>query len=220
MSSNDSSCPEQGVVPEVAVVLGPDGRTASLDEPARVVVLRRDRGAWAPVRETRFGIDPAGGLRGLRHAMQDLVAFLGECRIVIARTARGVPYFELEKARCMVWEIGGDPAELLEEVWQEEAEAQEAGETSGTPVPEEITPGNYYVSIKELQEGNAGVSSKQVLQGFVRRGAFRTLVVRCSHVPPWLSAEAMTSGCTVDIEQIGIRDCRVKLTCRGSGGCC
>ncbi|MEN6342002.1 MAG: Fe-only nitrogenase accessory AnfO family protein [Methanospirillum sp.] len=225
MSSSGSSCRDTAngdrACAEIAVVLGPGGLTAPLHEPGRIVVFRRDRGAWEPARETTFALDPGAGLRGLRHAMQDLLAFLGGCRVVIARTAKGVPYFELEKARCTVWEIAGDPAELLEEVWQEEAaEAHQAGETSGTPVPEEITPGNYYVSIKELQEGNAGVSSKQVLQGFVRRGAFRTLVVRCSHVPPWLSAEAMTSGCTVEIEQVGIRECRVKLTCRYSGGCC
>jgi len=219
MSSNGSSCPEQGVTPEVAVVLGPDGRTASLDEPGRVVVLRRDRGAWEPVRETAFAIDPGAGLRDLRHAMQELIEFLGECRVVVARTARGVPFFELEKARCTVWEIGDDPIRHLEEIWQDGG-TEESVEASAVPVPEELTPGNYYLSIREIQEENVGVSSKQVLQPFIRRGAFRSLVVVCNHVPPWLSMDAISTGCHVETQRIGDHEHRVKLTKRDAGGCC
>ncbi len=222
MSSSGSPCPDprEGGTPEIAVLLGPDGRTGPLTEPGRIVVFRRDRGVWEPDRETAFAIDPGIGLRGLRHAMQDLLVFLGGCRIVIARTARGVPYFELEKARCTVWEIAGDPAGQLEEVWQEEAEAQQVPETAGIPVPEEITPGNYYISVTELQEANAGVSSKQVLLPFLRRNAFRSLVILCNHVPPWLSVEAMTAGCRIEAEQLGDHEFRVRLTAGEAGGCC
>jgi Fe-only nitrogenase accessory protein AnfO len=222
--SNGSCCRDipgdRGRVSEIAAVLGPDGLTLPLDEPGRVAVYGREDGAWKPLREMSFTIDRERDLRELRHTMQSFVEFLGECRVLVARSARGVPLFELEKARRTVWEIGGDPEDFLEEVWREESAAGEADEAaSAIPVPEEISPGNYYLSIRELQEESLGVSSKQVLQAFVRRGAFRSLTILCNHVPPWLNLEAMNTGCRLDTERMGDHEYRVRLDRRESGGC-
>lgn len=199
---------------EVAVFLGADGSSASLEEPGKVVVFRRAQGSWETDREREFSIGRAKGMRELRLKMGEILQFLGECRVFVARSATGVPYFELEKAGHSVWEFTGKPAEFLEHVWEEEEKEQAATDTQAPPsipAPEEKTPGNFFISIKEIQGKNADVSSKQILQQFIRKGDFRTLVIICSHIPPWVEVEAVSRGLVFEAEQTGKNEFKVRI---------
>ena len=207
------------MVREIAVFLGAEGASTSLSEPGKVVVFRRAQGSWETDREKEFSIGHAKGMRELRQSMNEIVQFLGECKIFLARSATGVTYFELEKAGCSIWEVAGKPEEFLDQVWQDEEQEKSAAQTEtpvAIPVPEEISPGNFYISIKEIQEKNADLSSKQVLQQYVRSGNFRTLVVSCSHVPPWIEVEAVRGGFAVETEQLGKNEFKVKIIKKSS----
>jgi Fe-only nitrogenase accessory protein AnfO len=207
---------------EIAVFLGGDNRTIPLNEPGTLTVFRRERGAWVKDRERAFALNPAHGLRELRNDVAGLVQFLSPCTVLVAKTASGALYFELEKAKFSVWEIAGTPPEFLDQVWRDEKESQEAAPLpAGTdiPAPLELLPGKFFLSIKEIQGKRPEVSSKQVLQQFVQAGAFSELEIICDHLPPWIEVEAACRGYDLTTERTGTNEMKVVLRTQ-AGGCC
>jgi len=200
---------------EIAVVLGNDGTTGKLGESGTLAVYSRSAGTWSRVRGMLVVLDPSQGLKGLRAAAAGITAFLGDCRIVVTRSASGALYFELEKAGCSLWEITGKPEEFLDSVWADEEKANvpvKKPEAAGIPGPVEKTPGNFFISIKEVQGKRPEISSKQVLQQFVQSGGFLVLDIVCSHVPPWIEVEAERRGYTLETEQLDKNSVKVRLT--------
>lgn len=210
-------------ISEIAVMAGSDGRSVPLNEPGTVVVYRRNRGAWQEVRTLPFALDEGQGLAGLRRKMAELVAFLGDCRALVAKTASGAVFFELEKARTTVFEISGSPEEFLDTVWREMKEEQDAAAPlpagADIPAPLKITPGCFSISIRDIQGKRPEVSSKQVLQQFVQQGKFTELEIVCDHVPPWIEMEADRRGYELASERMGSNEVKVLLR-RPAGGCC
>ena len=210
---------------EIATMLGADDLNTSLGEPGKIVVFRRNIGIWEIDREMEFALDQCRDLREMRQKMTDLLQFLGECRIFVAEAASGALFFELEKARVHVWEIAGRPEEYLNTVWEDEEEERAAAATDsapvpGVPTPVELIPGHFSISIKEIQVKTPEITSKQVLQQFIRQGNFSTLEIICDHVPPWIELEADRKGFTIEREVLGKNEVRAKLTKDRAGGCC
>jgi len=200
---------------EIAVILNADGSTGILSEPGKVVVYERSSAdcSWQPVRETDFSIE-GESLQGLRQKISGLMDFLGDCRVFVARAASGAVFFELQKAAFSVWEITGRPAEFLDGVLEEEEAEEETGKPQvfEIPAPLEISPGNYTISIKEVQGKLPGISSKKILQHFVRTGDFKRLEVTCDHVPPWIKLDCEMSGLECESEKKGPNEFLVVLT--------
>ena len=211
-------------ISEIAVLTGSNGQTIPLNEPGTIVVFHRNRGGWQPARTLPFALDDANGLAGLRRKMAELVTFLGPCRSFVAASASGAAFFELEKARCQVWEISGTPDEFLDTVWREAKEEQEASAPvpagAGIPAPLETALGKFTISIKDIQGKRPEISSKQVLQQFIRRGAFTELVITCDHLPPWIEVEAERLGISVETGYPGPHEVRVILKKAEEGTCC
>jgi Fe-only nitrogenase accessory protein AnfO len=210
-------------IQEIAAILGPDGASIPLNEPGTVVVYRRVRGTWEKDREMAFAIEPARGLRDLRSKVENLKALLRDCRVFVAKSASGALFFELEKARFSVWEIAGTPSEFLDRVWRDEKAEQMAAclpPDAAIPAPTETSPGHFTISIKEIQGKRPEVSSKQVLQDFIRRGTFEQLEVLCDHLPPWIEVDATRCGFELATEQLGKNEVKVRLTKNARGGCC
>jgi Fe-only nitrogenase accessory protein AnfO len=205
-------------ISEIAVITGEDGMTVPLTGPGTVVIFRRTKGVWKRGRTFPFSLEPEKGLAGLRRKVVELGTFLGECRTFVARSATGAIYFELERTRCHVWEIAGRPEEFLDSVCLEVNENEErdactppATADAGIPVPLETAPGKYTLSIVEIQRKRSGVSSRQVLQQFIRMAGFTELEVICEHVPPWIGVEAELLGMRVETEPRAPHEVRLVL---------
>jgi len=211
-------------ISEIAVMTGTSQKTVPLNEPGNVVVFRRNRGVWQADRTLPFELDEKNGLSGLRRRMTDLITFLGSCRSFVAASASGAAFFELEKARCQVWEISGSPEEFLDTVWREAKEEQEASAPvasgAGIPAPVETGPGKFTISIKDIQGKRPEVSSKQVLQQFIRRGGFTELAITCDHLPPWIEVEAERLGISVETGYGAPHEVLVVLRKPREGACC
>lgn len=209
---------------EIATMLGADDLNTSLGEPGRIVVFRRSIGIWEIDREMEFALDQCRDLREMRQKMADLVLFLGECRIFVAEAASGALFFELEKARVHVWEIAGRPEEYLNTVWEAEEEERAEGAAepapAGVPTPVELTPGHFSISIRDIQVKTPEITSKQVLQQFIRQKEFASLEIICDHVPPWIEIEADRRGFTIEREQLGKNEVRARLIRDQTGSCC
>lgn len=189
---------------DIAVFVGDNGETVSLCEKGRIVVYRKEPARWKALREKYFFLDTGLGVKELRRQMGEALLFLEDCKIFVGLSVTGVPYFELEKSGAAIWEFEGKPGEFLDYILEKEEEIQDRNTTGKTIVqlsPEETSPGCYSVSIKEIQEKNAGITSKQALLPFLRRGGFYSLEVRCNHVPPWLEAEMNSGGFTGEVNK-------------------
>jgi len=205
-------------ISEVAVITGEDGRTVPLTGPGTVVIYHHTLGVWKRKRTFPFSLVPEKGLQGLRRNVAELGIFLGECRTFVAKSAGGAVYFELEKARVHVWEFAGRPEDFLDSVCLEVNEDEErdactppATTEAGIPVPLETAAGKYTLSIVDIQRKRSGVSSKQVLQQFIRRAVFTELEIICEHIPPWIGVEAEFLGLRVETAQNAPREVRVLL---------
>lgn len=199
---------------EIAAMVAANGAAGVLDEPGEIVIYRRSETGWTKNRTMNVALGQCRNLPEMRQMMADVVQFLNGCRIFMAGTAGGALSFELQKAGCTVWEIEGDPTGSLESVLKEE-EREQASPESGVltiPGPEEISPGEYFISIKEVQGKMPGVTSKQVLAQFIADGNFRLLEVLCDHVPPWIEMEANVRGYGLDVEKNRPNEFILRLT--------
>lgn len=201
---------------DIAVFVGENGRTASPCDNGRIVVYRRKQGKWIVLKEKEIFWGESSGLPELRRKMAETLDFLGECKIFVGLSITGVPYFELEKAGFSVWEFEGNPLDFLDYILMEEEKAQlqkPAGEKSEIrTAPVAVADGRYRISLKEIQEGNTGFTTKQVLLPFLRKGDFYELEVLCSHVPPWLEAELTAGNFSGEISKTGNNGFKVTIT--------
>jgi Fe-only nitrogenase accessory protein AnfO len=198
---------------EVAAIIE-DGVTVPLNKPGTVVVFRREKGSWVKDREMNFKVDPAKGLGDMRGRVGELLKFMEPCKIFVARSVSGALFYELEKAQFNVWEIPGTPEAFLEQVWSEDEKDRNdmaAPAVSEIPFPLENTPGNFFISIKETQGKRPELSSKQILQSFIRGGKFATLEIICDHVPPWIEVESRTVGFKIETDRLGPNEVHLKL---------
>ncbi len=207
-------CDDHGGFGEIAVLLDADGFSGRFTQPGKVVVYKRCGSSFTVEREMKIALNRSNGLAELRSKTDELLQFLGPCKIFVAKSASGAVYFELEKAGCSVWEVSGRPDEFLDSVLQgeEEAESAAAAEAVEIPVPVEVSPGRFFISIKEVQGKAPFLSSKQVLQEFICRAGFNALEVVCDHVPPWIEMEAKRRGYAMETEPRGKNEVCVKLT--------
>lgn len=200
---------------DIAVYMGDSGETASLYEKGKLVVYRKMQQKWSLLGEKDFVLEQGRGLPGMRAGMAELLGFIAGCRVFVGREVAGVPYFELEKAGLSVWEFEGRPGDFLDYVLEKEEEEQREAARQRTAIqtaPVEISGGCYTFSLKEIQEGNAGITSKQALLPFLKKGDFYSLEVVCSHVPPWLEAEFAAGGLAGEVQKTGPNEVRVTIT--------
>lgn len=190
---------------DIAVFVGVNGRSISVDEQGTWKVYRKQPYGWQEIRQLSIHVDKAAGLIKIRQQLAEIIAFLVDCRIVVAAAVKGIPFFEFEKAACNVWEFNGAPQEFLDYIVLKEQEIalQQADlvNTAPLPRPEKVGNGRYRISIKEIQTKDNTITSKQVLQDFLRRNEFYSLDVLCSHVPPWLEGELLLGKYQVTTRQ-------------------
>jgi Fe-only nitrogenase accessory protein AnfO len=197
---------------EIAVLLDKEGQTIEIGEQGKVVVYHRECGVWQISREQQYDISHTS-LGQIRNNMRELLIFLDGCKVFAAKSVTGVYYYELEKVEVHVWEFTGKPAEFLDYIVQnEELEAGKAdNKTKVVPAPQEIADGRYYISIKDIQESNTSITSKQVLLPFLQRGTFYSLEILCSHVPPWLENQLLMGKLESEVTKLNNKEVKVVI---------
>ena len=182
---------------EIGAFVDETGRAAALSQPCSLRIYRRDRGQWRLDRSASLNLADASGLADLRRRMAEIIAVFGECKTALAAAFQGAALHELEKAGIELWEVDGEPAALLDTIlFEEEKAAQQADKSTALPFPvlENLGEGKFSLSIAEVQRSSGGLTSKQVLLPILQQGSFRELAILCTHVPPWLEAEANSRG--------------------------
>jgi len=206
------------VAQDIAVCINENGTTSSLYDASAIVIYQKQQGSWQLGREKKIALDKQAGMAGLRKQMAEIILFLGACKIFVGGAVVGVPYFELEKMQCSIWEFEGAPLSFLDYVLAQEENklaSKEAAPSLAIPVPVERENGDYYISIKEIQENGNGITSKQVLMSFLRQGKFFSLEVLCNHIPPWLEVELQEGKLVGRIEKKSPTETHIYISKRG-----
>lgn len=204
---------------DIAVCINEQGLTSSLYDASAIVIYRKAQGSWQIVNQKKVSLDKQAGMAGLRRQMAEIVEFLDQCNIFVGLAVVGMPYFELEKAQCSIWEFEGSPLSFLDYVLEKEEEKMNEStmQTNTIPLPVERSPGEFYISIKEIQENGGGITSKQVLLPILGQGKFYSLEVLCNHVPPWLEAELKDGNLVGRVEKIAPTETHIYISKRGCG---
>jgi Fe-only nitrogenase accessory protein AnfO len=182
---------------EIGAFVDEAGRAAALLQPCSLRIYRRDQGQWRLDRSTPLNLADASGLADLRRRVAEIIAVFGDCKTALAAAFQGAALHEMEKAGIELWEVDGEPTELFDTILLEtEKAAQESNKAAALPFPvlENLGEGKFSLSIAEVQRSSGGLTSKQVLLPILQQGSFRELAVLCTHVPPWLEAEANSRG--------------------------
>ena len=200
---------------EIVAFVDTEGQSVSINTPGLLQLYRKKSGLWQVEREALFTLPANRSVSEIRKSMANILAFMGNCKIFVAGAISGLPYYELEKAGCSVWEYEGKPREFLDELLEreEEAAARLTGDSTqlAMPVPEDLGEGCYRISIKAIQEQEAGLTSKQVLLPVIRRGEYYQLEVLCNHIPPWLEGEALAGTVAYRKEILGPGEIRLVI---------
>jgi len=203
---------------EIAVLTGQNGVTAPIQESCTLQVYKYSCNTWELYRSIPFCLQSTQGLQAMRDYMQTVIDFLGECRTFVGRSVIGLPFFELDKAGFTIWEMDGAPTKVLDSILEAEAAVAAAALPSpqlniSIPQPEarEISPGCYSISLKEIQNCNGMITSKQVLFPLLANKQIQNLEIICTHVPPWLEVKLMGGEIEGSIEKISPDETRVTI---------
>ena len=200
---------------EIAVLVDQNGITAPIQESCTIQVYKQSCNTWEMRRSMPFCLQSAQGLNAMRNYMQKVIAFLGECRTFAGLSVIGLPFFELEKAGFTIWEMSDSALSVLDGILEAEAEATPPPQLNivmPRPEPREISPGYYSISLKEIQNCNGMVTSKQLLFPLLANKQFQNLEIICTHTPPWLEVKILGGEIEGTIEKLSLNETRVIIS--------
>lgn len=202
---------------EIALLVGQTGETTLIKEAKQIQVYQYSCRIWEMCRSMPFSVESTQGLPNMRQYMKTVLEFLGECRILAGLSITGLLFFELEKAGFTIWEIAGSPMYVLDNIVEAEANTEvscsnEINIVISRPEPREVSPGCYSISLKDIQNCNGMVTSKQILFPLLKYMNFRSLEIICAHVPPWLEVKMLSSEINGVIDKITHNETRVTIT--------
>lgn len=200
---------------EIAVLVGQNGAIAPIQATGEIQVYKHSCNIWEMCRSIPFCLQSAPGLKAMRDYMQTVIKFLGECRTFVGLSVIGLPFFELEKAGFTIWEMDGSAYNILDSIQEAEAETTLSPPLNiviPKPEPREISPGCYSISLKEVQNCNGLVTSKQLLFPLLNNNQISDLEIICTHVPPWLEVKILSGEIDATIDKITPHETRVTIS--------
>lgn len=185
---------------EIAVYINNLGKVADLNEAGTIKIFSKDNNNnWNIVRELLFKFHSIGNMKDIGLDTINIAESLGHCKILIAKGLPDFTFKMLDSIGFSVWTMDGELEEILEYVLEKEEEEAEEVKfinnsifSSKKQIAEPVEIGDkgcYILNIKEVQERNMGVTSKQALKPFLNNKNFNELIVTCSHIPCWLENE-------------------------------
>ncbi len=179
---------------KIAVFVDTEGKTASLYQQGTVRVYESWPSGWQPVREIPFGLSEEMGLAEIRTHILSMLAGLDGCRHFVARAINGAMLSYFDGMGIVMWKLAGDPVGFLshiQHIVEDKARQEQTGQ--GVTAAMFIKPGNvageYRLNLIDALDSDSALTSKQVLQPFLRLLDFTKLELVCHHLPKWFDRE-------------------------------
>lgn len=204
------------MVKEIAVYVNSFGEVAELNEVGVINIYLKDKDKWNIIRELPFKFHSTEEREDIRLDILNIAEALNDCKTFVARKFSDLAYAMLDGMGFSIWKMSGDPGEFLEYILEKEEEEVEelklikpldSSNKKQNTGPVEINNNGYYIlNLKELQEHNTGITSKQALKPFLNNKSFNELIVTCSHIPNWLGSELENLGLDFQVSKTGQSD--------------
>ena len=172
----------------MAVLTDKENRTASAEECVSVQIYRNGSSGWYVEKAISWNIGNTSDMVLIRNRVRELIAQLGECRILICRKMGGVAYHIFEKHGFEIFEAEEIVDGIFDQILADLDEAEEAAKALRSIPKEPVCPnddGVYYLNLMELQQQFPEISSKKALQHFMENTIFYRFELICNHLPPW-----------------------------------
>lgn len=184
---------------EIALYVNNLGEIADLNKAGFIRILKKDNNKWIVIKETPFEFYSVKEKENIGLDTLKISEALEKCKVFVAKEIPDLIYIMFESIGISTWKMEGNLYEILDYVLEKEIEeAEEIKVINKLKInnakeqffPMEIGSSGYYIlNLKELQEHNTGITTKQVLKPFFSENKFNELIINCSHIPCWLESE-------------------------------
>ena len=188
---------------KIAVFIDDQGNTTSLYQPGRIWLYESSPSGWRVVREITFGLNVQMGLTEIRTLTLAMLADLDGCRHFVARSINGALLSYFDGMGVVMWKLDGEPLGFLPQIQHIVEEKAQQEQTQSTPalfIKPGKTAGDYQLDLIDALRSDKALTSKQVLQPFLRQGEFKRIEVICDHLPKWFSRELPALSLTLAVE--------------------
>ncbi|WP_297426959.1 Fe-only nitrogenase accessory protein AnfO [Clostridium sp.] len=201
---------------EIAVYMNNLGEITDIKEAGIIKVFSKNNEEWNVRKELSFKFNSTKEKEDIRLDTLNIAEALENCKIFIAKEFSDLAYLMLDSMGFSTWKMDGAISEILEYVLEkEEEEAEEIklinssrqNDKKQSIEPTEIGENGCYIfNLKELQEHNTGVTSKQALKPFLNNKGFSELIITCSHIPNWVEDELEKLNLSYEFSRTGQND--------------
>lgn len=201
---------------EIAVYVNSFGEVVNFNEAGIIKVFSKDEDQWKIARELPFEFHSTEERSDISLDALNIAEALESCKIFVAREFSDLAHVVLDSMGFSTWKMDGDPSNFLEYVSEKEEEEAEVIRlmdfSNSSDKKQNISPveignnGHYILNLKELQEHNTGITSKQALKPFLNNENFNEIIVTCSHIPNWLEREIESLNLNFQFSKTGQSD--------------
>lgn len=201
----------------IAVVTGYDNETTTFECEAMIKVFSKKKEEWHVVQEIPFESKPPAGIDEVRETVEEAIKQIKDCRIIVLKKVSGVVYHILESMAFNIWEVDGQPQEWLDElleqiIKEQKEEAEKKGKGNESNYFVRLGEGHFLIDLKEIQEADRNISSKQLLLPILKGEKLRQLDILCTHIPPWMACEVKQYGYTMKMQLLRAGNYKVTLS--------
>jgi len=201
---------------EIAVYVNSLGEVANFNEAGIIKVFSKDKNEWKIARELQFKFYSTEEKSDLSLNALNIAEALENCKIFVAREFSDLAHIMLDTMGFSTWKMEGNPSGFLEYLLEkEEEEAEEIrlmDSSNFSDKKQNISPieigndGYYILNLKELQEHNTGITSKQALKPFLNNKNFTEIIITCTHIPNWIGREVENLNLNYQFTKTGQND--------------
>jgi len=196
---------------EIAVFLDEQNEISSFREAKCVKIFDQEEDLWKVKKEIlieKTSIEK--GIKEIREEYMNLASKMGDCKIIVVDKAVGIPYSVFYTADFSVWELQGNPMNILDEIITKEKEEEEREEIE-EEIAKKLGEGHYFIDLMELELLNPEMSSKKAIIPYLKEETVKKIEIHCCHVPPWLIKEKDGGTIELDIQEVKRNDFMVTV---------
>ncbi|OOM74815.1 iron only nitrogenase protein AnfO [Clostridium puniceum] len=204
------------MIKEIAMYVNNFGEITDLNKDGFIKIFSKYNDKWNIIKEIPFEFQTIQEKEDIRLDTLNISEALENCKVFVAKEIPNLIYMMLDSIGVSTWKMDGNKKEILDYVLgKENEEAQEIkfigasklNDKKQSVLPIEIGINGYYIlNLKEFQEHNTGITTKQVLKPFLKDNKFNELIVTCNHVPCWLEGELERLNLTFECSKAGQND--------------
>lgn len=173
---------------KIAVFINEEGFSCKPSDSTSVAVYEKESNQWVLTQSHKVLISTPKTLESVRIFLNTMMAYLNDCKIIVASKMLGASYNILDRAGFQIWEFQGKPLDFLPIIEQKEIilAYELKPETNPFAHFEKTGEDSYAINIKQILFSDPTVTSKKLLMPFLDHMDFEQLEVTFSHLPPWL----------------------------------